>query len=186
MHHRALVPKEQKGNSYFEIKYAIRCFWNEAAQQQHKAPIMTAPRTFPSSFPFRPYVNFMPTLSPAVRVVTEKEPASSHRELSASPLNPKDLTPVRSENEDNLEVWYFKANPSWLDGDTPEPLSETSMRSTPNSFSFTSTCFAPASLHKKHVRGGRTAKEGLEVNEGEVEMREVWTDGPCLWGLERL
>lgn len=84
-------------------------------QDQRKyllAKSMTLKNTLVRSCPLRPYVSRTPTLSALVLVVTEKEPASSHKELSASPRKPKDFTPARSENVESFDVWYFRASPS--------------------------------------------------------------------------
>ena len=47
--------------------------------------------------------------SAAVAVVTVTLSASAHNDDSASPRNPKVDTESRSENDESLEVWCFRA-----------------------------------------------------------------------------
>mmetsp|Transcript_2382 Transcript_2382/g.5714 ORF Transcript_2382/g.5714 Transcript_2382/m.5714 type:complete len:200 (+) Transcript_2382:870-1469(+) len=92
------------------------------------------------------YSSRVPASSRSVRVVTERSD-NAQSDDSASPRNPNDASAKRSSNSLILDVAYFCVSAAYplSSGETPAPLSTTSMHSAPCSFSRTSTLVAPAS-----------------------------------------
>ena len=94
--------------------------------------------------PRRSYVRRVATSSDSVRVVTVSS-ESAQREESASPRKPKEFRESKSSKAWILDVAYFCVRASWFSGETPVPLSTTSMDSAPWSLSRISMFVAPAS-----------------------------------------